>query len=149
MSDLGGLFGAVSPLFVVMISLLNWQSSYQFIMGDLFLAKSHDGKRYSLETNDVQWRSCKSLYLTCLSRAPRLFKCCKPLSKHEKLRVHGLKYVLKELQVSHIIKQLRVLKAVVRKDKTAKQWALLKKQYSYIAYSDLDSENDSQQRVVD
>ena len=37
-SDVGGLFGAISPIFGILISLPNFYGSYQYIMADLFLA---------------------------------------------------------------------------------------------------------------
>ena len=36
-SDLGGLFGAISPFFTICLSIINFYSSYQFLMSDLFV----------------------------------------------------------------------------------------------------------------
>ena len=36
-SDVGGLYGAVSPLCILLLICINFWSSYQFIAGDLFV----------------------------------------------------------------------------------------------------------------
>ena len=36
-SDIGGLFGAISPLCLILLTGLNFWSSYQFLMDDLFV----------------------------------------------------------------------------------------------------------------
>ena len=35
--DLGGLFGALTPLCVIIVSIFQYQSSYQFVMADMFV----------------------------------------------------------------------------------------------------------------
>ena len=36
-SDVGGLYGALSPVCIALISTLNFWSSYQYLAGDLFV----------------------------------------------------------------------------------------------------------------
>ena len=36
-SDLGGLFGALSPLCYAVLTIINFYSSYQFLMDELFV----------------------------------------------------------------------------------------------------------------
>ena len=47
-SDLGGLYGAIAAFFAGIISIINYFSSYQFIMVDLFVDKER-----KLEANNV------------------------------------------------------------------------------------------------
>ena len=143
-SDIGGLFGALSPIFAGLVTVLTYLSSYQFVMSHLFVCSdsSESTAARSLEKNDVQWRSCRSLYLTILSKLPASVKCCKCLrpSRQETLRAKGLKHVLHEVSISNIIRQLRVLNAAAKQGRTTEQWAELEKKHSFIAYSDLDTD---------
>ena len=36
-SDVGGLFGAIRPIFTIVLGVISFWSSYQFLMGDLFV----------------------------------------------------------------------------------------------------------------
>ena len=36
-SDLGGLYGAIAPICIGLLIVFNYWSSYQFLMGDLFV----------------------------------------------------------------------------------------------------------------
>ena len=47
--------------------------------------------------------------------------------------------MLKELSVSKIVKQLRVLKAAAKETISPKHWKHLKKQHELMAYSELES----------
>ena len=38
-SDIGGLFGALMPLFTAILTIFNFYASYQFIMHDLFTTR--------------------------------------------------------------------------------------------------------------
>ena len=37
MGDLGGLFGALTPLFAAIVKLCQYEGAYQFIMHDMFI----------------------------------------------------------------------------------------------------------------
>ena len=43
-SDIGGLFGALMPLFKVILMILNFYASYQFIMHDLFTSRQSNNE---------------------------------------------------------------------------------------------------------
>ena len=43
-SDVGGLFGAISPICILILALVNFWSSYQFLMGDLFVERGKTRK---------------------------------------------------------------------------------------------------------
>ena len=51
--------------------------------------------------------------------------------------------MLKEVSIVNILKDLRVLKAVVKESKTEHEWKLLNDDCALMAYSDLDSEPSS------
>ena len=36
-SDIGGLYGAISPISVIILTIVNFWGSYQYLMGDLFV----------------------------------------------------------------------------------------------------------------
>ena len=52
-SDVGGLYGALSPLCITFLLMINFWSSYQFLMGDLFIG-GHMSKRKSKMKKVVQ-----------------------------------------------------------------------------------------------
>ena len=52
-SDLGGLSGAITPIIFGVVTFLNYQSIYQFLMGDLYVIKNATTGNYELEENDV------------------------------------------------------------------------------------------------
>ena len=39
LADLGGLFGALTPIFTAIVFCVQYRSSYQFVMADVFLEK--------------------------------------------------------------------------------------------------------------
>ena len=41
-SDMGGLFGALSPICMSILTIVNFYSAYQFLMDDLFVTASKD-----------------------------------------------------------------------------------------------------------
>ena len=42
LSDVGGLYGALSPFCMLLIVMVNFNNSYQYIMGDLFYQSNDD-----------------------------------------------------------------------------------------------------------
>ena len=51
-SDIGGLFGAVSPLVMGLLTIMNFYASYQDLMNDLFI-KSHTQSEVGNTTVDA------------------------------------------------------------------------------------------------
>ena len=41
-SDMGGLFGALSPISISILTIVNFYSAYQYLMDDLFVTTSKD-----------------------------------------------------------------------------------------------------------
>ena len=41
-SDVGGLFGAIRPIFTIVLGVISFWSSYQFLMGDLFVESNQE-----------------------------------------------------------------------------------------------------------
>ena len=138
-SDLGGLYGAISPICVISLVILNFWSGYQFLMSDLFVGgvstprhqKRLSGsqvdkqKEYSQESDNVQCNCCKSLYISmvtmCAKPGSKNYCFCRP-SRAKRLRSKGLRFLLNELSISHIIRQLRVLNAATKKKFSELEW---------------------------
>ena len=134
-SDVGGLYGAISPISIIILALVNFWSSYQFLMADLFTESQ------GLDRNDVQWRCCKSLYISMLTISGGSDKnCCLSPSRKQRLRSKSLRYLLDEISITHIIRQLRVLNAAAKQRYTSNEWQELKKSHEYRLYSDAEKE---------
>jgi len=120
-SDLGGLYGAISPFCVILLGVLNFWSSYQFLMGDLFvggMSTSRHKKRLSdskkgreviveLESNNTQSSCCNSLYIsivTMLTKPGSKSSCCCRPSREIRLKSKGLRHMLHEISIDHIIR---------------------------------------------
>ena len=54
---------------------------------------------------------------------------------------------MKETSITHIIKELRVLKAAAMEERSTEKWAELRRNHLLIAYTDLDSDNENSKRV--
>ena len=103
-SDIGGLFGALMPLFTAILTIFNFYASYQFIMHDLFttrqdskeedegqdeLVNTKGKKKLKVKTagsfkrfvqektvhNNVQWNSCKTMCLNLRTFVRPRFLC--------------------------------------------------------------------------
>ena len=94
LAELGGLLSIISRTCFLIIFSLQFFGSYQFVMMDTFWDRSAMGgrlpwlwkteNRYD-KTNNLQWKSCKSILITAHTYLPRvcLRGCLKP-SKKEK-----------------------------------------------------------------
>ena len=49
LGELGGLFGALTPLCMMVVTAFQYQSSYQFVMAAMFI--DHDGKKEAPATS--------------------------------------------------------------------------------------------------
>ena len=69
------------------------------------------------QRNDVQWNARKSFKLNLQTFLPHkyLSRCCQPNRIH-RLKAKGFKQVLKEVEISNIVKQIRVLKGAAKKN---------------------------------
>ena len=101
--------------------------------------------------NDVQWNTCKAICLNVRSFwRPRCQCLCKSsrLSRSQRQEINGFKHVLDEVSIVKILKQLRVLQAVARQDKTQTEWKRLNKLHAEIEYSDLDSDSSTELKTI-
>ena len=106
-SDVGGLFGALSPIFMSILAVLNFHGSYQFLMDDLFVTTSKKFGWWSkqLEQNNVQWRPCKSMCLSLVSLlGGNRNRFCRYRDRRNMLRTEALKHILKESSIANIIR---------------------------------------------
>ena len=125
-SELGGLFTSISRLFLLIISILNYFGSYQFLMAQMFYSKSNIGgkddpfkdnimERIDMR-NDVQWNSRRTLMLNMKTFLPKSCLCC--CCRHDKKsrrKSKAFRHILHETSITHIITQLRVLNAAARR----------------------------------
>ncbi len=49
LADVGGLFGAISPLCFIIVLCFQYRSSYQFVMADLFVDREARAKKLPAE----------------------------------------------------------------------------------------------------
>ena len=105
LGDIGGLFGALTPLCVFLVSVCQYQSSYQFVMADMFTdrtdneveidqnragedLKNEKGKgtvpRFMAgaktggrvqRKNDIQWNSLRSILINIQAKVPQKWLC--------------------------------------------------------------------------
>ena len=145
LADVGGLFSSIRPVCILLITIINFYSKYQYLMADLFVERirpdfketesdlnlKQKGKKtkdkssaffrrmsHHLELrNDVQWNARKSFKLNLQAFLPHkyLSRCCQP-NRIQRLKAKGFKQVLQEVEISNIVKQLRVLKGAVKKN---------------------------------
>ena len=156
LADLGGLFGALTPLFASIVFCIQYRSSYQFLMADIFVDKeikkrktiennqnsrlsvkrqaSHE--RRVLKKNNVQWNSCKAILLNMQIYLPAWIWCCsrcKPTDRTEDF-VDGYRKLLKEISITRILKRMRVLEGKARNGISKGKWKEEKQRYSFKDY---------------
>ena len=155
LSELGGLYAAISTLCVISLVVVNFWGSYQFLMGDLFVEGTHDQTsprkksseadlpQLKNESNNIQQHSGTSFYVSILALLSPGSKsccfCCRP-SRQQRLRSKRLSHLLDEMSISHIIRQLRVLNAATKQRCSDVQWEQLQKSHAYIGQNDLDTD---------
>ena len=52
MSDVGGLYGSISPICVTMVFFLQYRSSYQFVMNDMFVERRRNSGKKTASKSD-------------------------------------------------------------------------------------------------
>ena len=156
-SDLGGLFTTLSSICLLIVTLVNYYGSYQFVMEDTFYDRAKIGspwlwsttvKRYDF--NDVQWNTIKTfkvnLHTFFWKYLPKCCRCCIKPNRKQRQRSAALNYNLNETNIANIIMELRVLKAAAKETRTAEEWINLRRANLLLAYSDLDSERDDKDK---
>ena len=96
--------------------------------------------------NNVQWDVCKTICLNLRTFVnPRyLCLCCAPDgSRKQRLEVKAYRKVMKEISIVNILKQLRVVGAMIKQEKTKADLERLKRTFELMAYSDLESDEDT------
>lgn len=129
LAEIGGLIGVSKSVCLFIVATLHYRGVYQFLMADLFvksssskesLAAGNMSQRTRLNyRNNVQWRTCKVLcfnikfykqILSCLRSKPRI----KTHTTYNQL--------LREISITHLLRELRILKLFAKKRTTLKQW---------------------------
>ena len=116
MGDLGGLLGALTPLFFGIVKIFHYRSSYMHITGELFgtSKSSFDVGQYIYKPrNTIQWNCCRVSIFNLKLRMPGWCCCCK-LSKQERLFEKSYRTVEKEVNITYIMRQIRALKQITQ-----------------------------------
>ena len=148
--DIGGLFSALGPIFGIFVAMFQYRGIYMSLSTTMLSsetpstknrASSERPRRKGEETEVTQqsllaqklkktkW-NCGSitflnLQLRCSQAFLKVFSCCLPNTK-SRILIKNYRKFEKEIQVTHILKQLRVLKAVAKKNLTKAQWTQVK-----------------------
>lgn len=90
-----------------------------------------------------QWNCCRVLCLNLRLRCPQFCSkvcCCLRLDKKRRILNKNYRNLEKEIHISYILKQLRVVKNLVKEGLTQDQWKRAFAKYSLISY--MTSEDD-------
>ncbi len=162
--------GALTVFCSLIISCLQNESSYQYIMADMFVDRKDDGddevgtkkgshgRRQSFSRsktvtrfkrkNDVQWNSLKSLVFNIQTTIPHkwLCRCLKPkgMQKHYLEKYKKLK---EQVSIVTILQQLRVLNSFARQElkKSGDDWLATKNRNSLKFFDEQKSDSSSDQ----
>ena len=168
--DIGGLFGALGPIFGVFVAMFQYRGIYMSLSTTMMSAEAppvkggagaNDGRPrrkgeeeeatpQSLQTQklrNIHWHCGRVTFLNlqfrCSQAFLRVFSCCQPDTK-SRILIKNYRKFEKEIQVTHILKQLRVLKAVAKKNLTKAQWRQVKANSCKINSEILDEEKEKQ-----
>ena len=68
--------------------------------------------------------------------------CCLRPSQAQRYRLKAMKYVMNEVSISRILKQLRILEAQAKKGMTDEEWGRVVSEHAHMAYSDFDDSDE-------
>ena len=115
MADLGGLFAAIGPLCKIFILSFQYRGVNMLLM-DL---NSKDNDKI-LPKQDYQFNCCRVLCLNLRLRCPKMFSWSS--NQKQFIVTNSYKQIEKEVQVSYILQQLRVLKIFALKTIPKERW---------------------------
>ena len=111
LSDVGGIYSALAPILTFFLIIINFWSSYQFLMGDLFFGGNQESKINFKNrqigprgSNNVQWSCCSSLYITSITMCGPKKCCCCRTNRNARLKSKGLRMLLDEMTITNIIR---------------------------------------------
>ena len=133
LAELGGLFSSLNQLGIFFVYFFQFEGIYQFLLHDLFIGRDAVKKESTCSRdelymrtnssvhlkNDVQWNSRKALRHNCLWFLPDLIKkfCCRGccgITKRERLAMQNYRKLKNEIQITSILRKLRVLTALAK-----------------------------------
>lgn len=86
--------------------------------------------------------------LKCPKFCAKIF-CCLRMDKKKRILAQNYNQLEKEIQVSYILKQLRVVKNVAKETMSPSEWRRAFAKYSLISYMTSDPENESMAECED
>ena len=66
--------------------------------------------------------------------------CCWRTGRNNRLRSKGLRHILNEVSITHIIRDMRVLKASAKAHVSKAAWQELQDQHGIMLYTDMESD---------
>ena len=120
LADIGGLLGALGPINSVLIMILQFRSSYFTILSESIKANPVDVLRASNRVSTFTpsfWHVFKlNIKLSCPLFCIKKFICCRCIRMNKKERIisHNYLKLEKQLHVTYVLENLRVLKKYVK-----------------------------------
>ena len=159
LSNIGGLFGALTPLCYAFVTYVHYKGQYMYLMKELFvnpndLDEKRDGADDTKEEHDlrVRARSRNLTQWTCFAPLWLCFRyncayCCKKKILNARLRAY--EKVQREVKVTHIVKQLRVLRNIVKTKLNVKghNWTKAMALHGIKDYRDFSSSDEELQKL--
>ena len=103
---LGGLFGAIVPVFMLIVRTFHYRGEYMYLIGEIFGTAQSDtevGKFIRKPRNTIQWNCCRVTFFNLKIR--RIFRCCQMrLSRQDRLFAKSYNLVEKQCTVTNIMR---------------------------------------------
>ena len=150
LGNIGGLYGAVSTIFGSIVFIFQFSGTNMFLMTEMFSSNASTTKEMPYDSslkqkdarrpkklrdqnfrNNVQWNCCRVLVSNIQRMCPRKCLCCCLRMKHRDwIFTEGYRSLEKEIHVTYFLKQIRVLKGIIKEQMTRAQW-----QNAFVKYS--------------
>ena len=117
-SDIGGLFGALRPLGLVLVIAFQFFGAHNFLMAQMYRFSNSDSAKQGL--SNIQWNCCLVSKLNLQRMGAS--KMCFRESKRDKLINMRFRQFQKELHLTYVLKHIRVFKALFKERMTKEKW---------------------------
>ena len=117
LADVGGLLSAFAPINSFLILLLQYRGSFFAIMNDNVKTDSSNNCKEQAIRDTNQWQAFKlNLKFWCPTVLTSKCICCRCLKMNKRERIIARNYLKleKEIHISYILKNMRVLKMLVK-----------------------------------
>ena len=150
LGNIGGLYGAVSTIFGSIVFIFQFSGTNMFLMAEMFSSHATTTKEMPSDSslnqkdvrrpkklrdqnfrNNVQWNCCRVLVSNFQRMCPRkCLCCCLRMNHRDRIFTEGYRSLEKEIHVTYFLKQIRVLKGIIKEQMTRAQW-----QNAFVKYS--------------